>query len=348
MWLLAFDTANRDRLRMLLDYLMMRRVWRILPALLLVLLLCGAGTASAAHGPHGPSHPARAGARITDVSRADGRMLDVMVHSPAMGDSIPVRFILPRSWPTVPRGGFPVVYMLHGGNDDYTSWTRETDVEELAEREDVLIVMPDGGKAGYYSDWLAGAPRWETFHTVELVELVERTFHASSARAVIGLSMGGFGALNYAARHPGMFRYAASMSSYVDLDNPVVRVALALGSEQDGVDLRDVWGDPVLDADVWRAHNPAAMPEAFRGTKVHLSAGDGKLELAEAGRPVDVLMASMAGEAVLHKSVADFARALRAAGVETTTHFYSPGTHSWPYWERELHAIWPAVMRELA
>jgi S-formylglutathione hydrolase FrmB len=315
--------------------------------LLLLPLLCGAGTASAARGTPDGTRSTGTEAQITDVTELDERTLDLTVSSPAVGGSVPVRVILPRSWHSNPESRFPVVYMLHGGNDDYTSWTRETDVEDLAGHADVLVVMPDAGKGGYYSDWYVGRPLWETFHTGELVRLMEREFRASSARAVIGLSMGGFGALHYAARHQGMFRYVGSMSSYVDLDDPAARVALSLGSLADGVDLRDVWGDPVVNADNWRSHNPVAMPQAFRGAKVHLSAGDGEAGPLDGNRPPPELAIAAVGEKFLQESITGFAASLRSAGVEVTTHLYHPGTHSWPYWERELHSIWPTVMKEL-
>lgn len=247
----------------------------LLACLLLLTPLYGAGTAAAAHGADHASRSAATGARITAVRKLDARTLDLTVQSPAVGRSVPVRVILPKSWYSDPARRFPVLYMLHGGDDDYTSWTRETDVEALAGNSDVLVVMPDGGKNGYYSDWYVGTPRWETFHTTELVRLMEESFRANSSRAVMGLSMGGFGALNYAARHRGMFRYAAAMSSYVDLNDPAVRLLLALGADRDGTDLNDVWGNPITHNDIWQAHNPSAMPRAFRGTKVHLSAGSG-------------------------------------------------------------------------
>ena len=41
------------------------------------------------------------------------------------------------------------------------SWTRSTDIERLSRDADLLVVMPEGGGAGFYSDWLSG-PRWET------------------------------------------------------------------------------------------------------------------------------------------------------------------------------------------
>ncbi|MFF4586779.1 alpha/beta hydrolase [Streptomyces sp. NPDC001388] len=281
------------------------------------------------------------------MKKIDDRVRDLTVSSPAMGRSIPVRVILPESWRREPHATYPVLYMLHGGDDDYTSWTRETDVEELSQNSDVLIVMPDAGKAGYYSDWFDGTHRWETFHTGELVRLMEKKYRAGSSRAVVGLSMGGFGALNYSAHHRGLFRYAAAMSSYVDLNDPGVRLAIGLGSGRDGVDVKKVWGDPVRNFRVWQAHNPAAMPRAFRGTHVHLSVGNSVPGPLDRGRPMDALLASVLGEAALPKQTVRFASSLRAAGVDVSTHLYAPGTHSWPYWQKELHRIWPVVMTSL-
>ncbi|MFJ8106833.1 alpha/beta hydrolase [Streptomyces sp. NPDC096132] len=318
---------------------------------LVCLMLAAALFSNEAHAaepkPGGKPGAHRREARVTAVKTIDDRMRDLTVSSPAMGMSIPVRVILPASWKEKPKATFPVLYMLHGGNDDYTSWTRETDVEALAKNSDVLIVMPDAGKAGYYSDWFAGTPRWETFHTDELVRLMEKTYRAGPSRAVVGLSMGGFGALNYAAHNRRMFRYAASMSSYVDLNDPFVRLELALGSQNDGIDIKQVWGDPVKNAGVWQDHNPAAMPGAFRGTHVHLSSGSSELGPLDTAHTLDVQLVSMLGEAPLLKQNEKFAEALRSSGVDVTTHLYTPGTHSWPYWQKELHSIWPAVMKSL-
>jgi S-formylglutathione hydrolase FrmB len=67
----------------------------------------------------------------------------------------------------------------------------------------------------------------------------------------------------------------------------------------------------------------------------------------DAGRPLDVLLVGSVAETVLPEQTRRFASALRSAGVTTTTHIYRPGTHSWPYWQRELHAVWPTVTRVL-
>ncbi|WP_208036214.1 alpha/beta hydrolase [Streptomyces cyanogenus] len=273
-------------------------------------------------------------------------MQDLTVWSPAMDRTVPVRVIFPKSWYREPRRSYPTLYMLHGGEDDYTSWTRETDVEDLANDAEALIVMPDGGKDGQYSDWYVGQPRWETFHTEELPRLLQRRFRANATRGVVGLSMGGLGALDYAGRHPGMFRYVASFSGIVDLDDPVIRTFLRVYDALHGNKLISAWGDPAEHPDIWRSHNPSAMVTAYRGTKVHLCVGTGDLGPLDAGRDADAALVST-WEGIFTPSQERFAEALRTAGVDVTTHVYNPGTHSWPYWKRELHLIWPSVMNEL-
>ena len=96
-----------------------------------------------------------------------------------------------------------------------------SDVEKFTVTADLLVVMPDGGDwEAEYSDWVdrgaGGPPMWETFHLVELRELIERNWHAGQKQVIAGLSMGGMGAMIYAARHPKMFLAAASFSGVLD------------------------------------------------------------------------------------------------------------------------------------
>src|SRR5262245_51144740 len=132
-----------------------------------------------------------------------------------------VRILVPAGY----EGGrtrYPVLYLLHGAGDTYATWTERTDVQELTAGLPLIVVMPDGGRdanAGFYSDWVDGSRQWETFHTRVLPRWVDRHFRTLPQRrhrAVAGLSMGGFGAMSYAARHRALFRAAASFSGAVD------------------------------------------------------------------------------------------------------------------------------------
>ena len=85
----------------------------------------------------------------------------------------------------------------------------------------MIIAMPEGGAVGFYSDWVDRA-EWETFHTVELPGILAEKYRASSRQAIAGLSMGGLGALTYAARHPDHYAAVASFSGITHTALPPV------------------------------------------------------------------------------------------------------------------------------
>src|SRR6266536_2764659 len=207
------------------------------------------------------------GARVVATAVVDARTLDLTVASPALGRNGMVRLLLPPDWARQPHRRWPVLYLLHGCCDTYDSWTRETDVEALTSQTNVLVVMPEAGAVGFYADWwnhgAGGPPAWETFHLTEVSQIVERGYRAGTRRAIAGLSMGGLGAFSYAARHPGMFRSAASYSGILHTtDNPGVIMRLVRSF---GADPLALWGDPVQQATIWAAHNPYDLARRLRG-----------------------------------------------------------------------------------
>src|SRR5919197_418605 len=194
-----------------------------------------------------PGAGAGAGARVVAERRVAPRIIDLTVRSPALGTTAKVRLLTPDGWAARARGRrWPVLYLLHGCCDTYDSWTRSTDVEDLPALRRVLVVMPAGGEVGFYSDWRDG-PAWETFHLGELRAILERRYGAGTPRAIAGLSMGGLGAMDYAARHPGMFAAAASYSGALHpLMDPRFWLGLFAAYTSDAV-----WGDPQRHRDRW-------------------------------------------------------------------------------------------------
>lgn len=138
-------------------------------------------------------------------------------------EPVRVRVLLPDDYD--PAGSYDVLYLLNGGAGDYTQWsTGDGDVVRSVTDAGYhgIVVMPEGGKAGFYADW-AGytygnfAPLWETFHIHQLLPWIDDHLATSGRRAVAGMSMGGFGALKYAAQHPGLFDAVGSFSGGTDL-----------------------------------------------------------------------------------------------------------------------------------
>jgi S-formylglutathione hydrolase FrmB len=280
-------------------------------------------------------------AKVVNSTRVSDRMRELTVSSPAMKGQVKVRLLLPSKWKA--RGGpdWPTLMLLHGGADDYRSWSTKTDVEAFTANTDALIVMPDGGKDGLYSDWRSDSfgykPQWETFHTVELPRLLQQKYRANGKFAVAGLSMGGFGALKYCGRHPDLFSGCASYSGAGHLlKDPWRAMIIPTGF---GHNPWAVWGDPRANKDVWRQNDPYELASAMVGKPLYLSAGNGNPgSLDGAGARYDD------GENALLQQSTEFANRIRQLGGAVTTDFYGNGTHSWGYWQRSLHTSLPLLL----
>ncbi|MFJ4466192.1 alpha/beta hydrolase [Streptomyces sp. NPDC089424] len=297
--------------------------------------------------PAGAAHSA--GAEVVAVTQVADRQVDLSVRSTALGGrTVKVRLLTPDGWnPDDRRRHWPTLWLLHGCCGDYTSWTRMTDVAETDSLRDVLVVMPEAGWNGWYTDWWnhgeGGDPAWETFHTVELRRLLESDWGAGRDRVVAGLSMGGQGALLYAARHPGMFKATAaySGSAHPLLNQESVDRIMGLFAGQGNDPLR-IWGDPVAQRRIWQSHDPYHLAKRLKSLPVYLSCGDGT-----AG-PLDPPGATNPLEADFNRQNHALAAELKRVGARhVTTHFYGPGTHTWAYWQRELHASLPLLLTAL-
>ncbi|POM27858.1 Diacylglycerol acyltransferase/mycolyltransferase Ag85B precursor [Actinomadura rubteroloni] len=293
--------------------------------------------------------PAHAGTTVNE-RWVDARTLDLTWHSANVGEDVSARVLLPSGWTRNTRRTWPVVYAFQGGRDDYTSWTRETDIEKLAARYDVMVVMPSGGENGSYVDWWndgkGGIPRWETFHTVELPKLMAR-YHAGTRRATLGVSSGGQGAVAYAARHPGMYEYAASFSGSTHLTMDGMQLFLTtvnlLGS---GPDAFRIFGLPGRDDANWRAHDPYVQAAHLRGTGLYISSGTTGMN-GPYTPPGGVWRLTQLSEILIGQMNRSFVDRLHTLKIPVTSHIYGDGWHAWPEWTHELHTAWPLIMRAL-
>jgi S-formylglutathione hydrolase FrmB len=292
-----------------------------------------ASTTARAHG--GPDSGARA-ISVVRHRRLDARLDEWTLRTPALAGPTRVRVLLPAGYAREPGRRYPVLYLLHGANSDETSWTRFGDAEAVTARTPLIVVMPDGGRQGWYTDWYRGSrpvrPRWETYHVGELVPWVDahfRTVAARRGRAIAGLSMGGYGALTYAARHPDVYAAAASFSG-----------ALEIGSEA-------ALGPRAENAARWRAHLPIALASRLKSlARVELRAGDGRPgPLDRPGTPRDCGACVL--ERFLHPANVRMHERLARLGIRHIWDDYGAGTHDWPYWRRDLRRTLPGLMRVL-
>ena len=93
---------------------------------------------------------------------------------------------------------------------------------------------------------------------------------------------------------------------------------------------------------MWAAHNPYDLAPRLRGTQLFVAVGTGQPgPLDRAGTAASTIESSLAAEN------AALAERLRALKIPAQFDFYGPGTHDWPYWQRDLHQAWPLLQHAL-
>jgi enterochelin esterase-like enzyme len=158
-----------------------------------------------------------------------GTVEQIKVTSAALGGrSQPVYIYLPPGYNDHPNERYPVLYLLHGfpGRPLAFLLTVRMGVveDELVARhraQPLILVMPFGS-TGTFTDkeWANGIgpdEGWGTFVWRDVVHAVDaryRTIASPSARAIGGLSEGGYGAVNIALQHPHEFSLVESWSGY--------------------------------------------------------------------------------------------------------------------------------------
>lgn len=334
------------------------RIRRVAPSLIVacLLTLVGAGAAHAADRPLiAPPPPggstagplvgvtADDGARVVAEKWLDPSTVDLTVRSPAMKLDLPVRVVVPPGWSTTTERTWPLVLALHGGGDDWTSWTRETDIATLARASGVLVAMPEAGQTAAYTDYVRTTPqgplKWETFHTVELLQILERGLGAGDRRAVVGISAGGYGAVSYAARHPGLFRFVATYSGMLAVNQfPLQQAILAGDALQSAGTTR--YGTPLLDQRNWDAHDPYKLVANLRGVGLYVHSGLSGVPSKADTVPWTPLQFT---EGWIGWQNTSFVAALKKARIPVTSSFALTGEHDWANWEPELHRAWPLI-----
>jgi len=165
------------------------------------------------------------------LARSHAAELDSLkIPAGQAGDSVLALVIVPGRGP-VPPAGWPVVYLLHGFGANPYAMLEITDLGAAADHYGIAIVCPDGRPESWYLDSpLDSTSHVETTIIERVLPLVESRYPLRRdryGRGIVGLSMGGHGALYLALRHPGLFGAAASVSGVLDLTETTQPAALA-------------------------------------------------------------------------------------------------------------------------
>ncbi|SDC17366.1 alpha/beta hydrolase [Actinokineospora iranica] len=176
---------------------------------------------------------------------AGGRVREnLRMRSQLLGTDVLYSLYLPPGH--ISARGLPVLYLLHGASGDNTEWLRAGRAADILDRAIVrrrlppmAVVMPDARPdtskpsvnqpLGYYVNDATGSFPYADMFVKEFVPNIESAHQVGGAapRAIGGLSMGGFGALSFAFRNPGMFAAAFAFSVGHRTDEQLVALDMA-------------------------------------------------------------------------------------------------------------------------
>lgn len=147
---------------------------------------------------------------------------DLTMHSDILDETIRYSIYLPADYTTAREKRYGVVYLLHGYGDDHKAWNDQwlhittliDSKEQAGEITPMIYVMPQGFNS-YYVNRYDGEFDYMDMFAEELVPYIDRTYRTTadrSSRAVVGYSMGGFGAMILASKHPELFSVSIPLS----------------------------------------------------------------------------------------------------------------------------------------
>lgn len=141
------------------------------------------------------------------------------INAASLGNAALEFFVVLPPRYTISRERYAVLYLLHGADGRASDWLTRTNLEQVAARFNLIVVLPTVGNSWYANSAGEPAKKYEDAIIKDLIPHVDRRFRTIGnwhARGIAGLSMGGFGAMKFALRYPHLFVFAASFSGAFD------------------------------------------------------------------------------------------------------------------------------------
>ncbi len=217
-----------------------------------------------------------------EAAHASPRIECRSVPSKLLNRKVQYCVLLPPSYDSDKTRRYPVVYFLHGlGQNeqamiDSGGWNLTQDMWEQAQIGEFLIVAPDGDRS-FFINSRDGKRPYEDFFVEELLPFIEthyRTKEGRRNRGIAGVSMGGYGALHLALRHPDLFS-AVSANSAALISNPPEGKVDSGSAEAISRALGGAFGTP-FDRAFWDRNSPFTLVRenpSLAGLQIYLDCG---------------------------------------------------------------------------
>ncbi len=240
------------------------------------------------------------------------------LNSTILARQVPYCVMLPPSYAQNNLRRYPVAYYLHGLGDNeqslvnlggwaiYDRLMREKKIGEF-------VVASPAGFESFYINSLDGKFRYEDFFLREFLPAMEKKYRIGSSRrgrGIMGISMGGFGALHYAFKYPEMFAgVSANMPALIE------HLPSKCYQEPQRTLMGKVFGDP------------SDMAFYEKNSVLHLAS---TASLSALKRMTIYFDCGAQDRYGFNAGTAALDRLLTRRGIPHEVHIY-PGGHDWPY-----------------
>jgi S-formylglutathione hydrolase FrmB len=254
----------------------MKHSYRIVLA---ILLLSGSAGIFAQRGP-----------QFRDVIPQGSRVQYKTYASALMNRELRYGLYLPPSYETSGTRRYPVLYFLHGLNENEMRWSTRGETDILLDKMiaaktigEFVVAIPMSSTTSFYTNARSGNAPWEDAVMKEFIPMIESTHRVNATRTtrgISGISMGGYGALKIAMKHPEMFGSVSAHSAALVPDfNSTTVTGRRLDQFKSLFD--NIYGigfaaGGQLDLSYWNANNPlelARNTSKLQGLKIYLDCG---------------------------------------------------------------------------
>jgi putative tributyrin esterase len=246
-----------------------------------------------------------------------------IVHFPSaiLGEERDMLVMLPVDYETSVRR-YPVLYLLHGADADITDFARGTNLSEYAKHHQLIIVTPDASKSWYVNAAKNPKAQYDDYMMKEVIAYIDRNFRTIPepfARAIGGMSMGGFGAIFLGLEHRDQFAAIGSFSGALGFGHISAKDVPANVTEEQKKDYEALMGAP--GSKEQKMHDVFGLAQQVPVNEVPMlfivcGAQDGSIEETH-----------------------DFLRVLAKRGIPYEYREVSPRGHSWQVPNEELPAF---------
>lgn len=168
---------------------------------------------------------------ISSVSIVKADVITSYFYSDSLGYDMYYEIVLPPSYESNPDSTYPSIYFLHGFGLDF-SWYGSVvsvfeDMMASGEIRESILIKPDGFVIPYLGSMYTNSDyngQFEDYIVQDLISHIDGSYNTidnSSYRAIMGHSMGGYGAVKLSIKFPELFQVAASHSGPVAIENVI-------------------------------------------------------------------------------------------------------------------------------